>query len=205
MRRLLLASAILLLSPVTLHAQTCTSPHYRWAEKTDLSLAVQTAHRTSVGTVLGRWSVPDFTGQAVYRCAPRETRHEDTVYSLLGWVRRIRKGESDGDWHIELTAREDEPVNDCMVVEIPDPQYGAQYGAARAVLDSLLAGSELSSAGDVTPPVRLRFIGAAFFDGEHRGGAGHRDRTDGAHGRCNRSVRALWELHPVYWVVGQAP
>lgn len=36
---------------------------------------------------------------------------------------------------------------------------------------------------DVTPPVRPRFVGAALFDGEHRGGASHRDKTDGAHGR----------------------
>lgn len=88
-----------------------------------------------------------------------------------------------------------------MVVEIPDPQYAAQYAVARAALDSLLACSQVSSSGDVTPPVRLRFVGAALFDGEHRGGATHRDRTDGAHGRCNSSDRALWEMHPVYWVL----
>jgi len=48
--------------------------------------------------------------------------------------------------------------------------------------------------------VRARAIGAAFFDGEHRGGPTRRDRTDGAYGSCNASARALWELHPVYWV-----
>jgi hypothetical protein len=41
--------------------------------------------------------------------------------------------------------------------------------------------------------VRIRIIGAAFFDGEHRGGANHRDETRGDHGRRNSSVRTLWE------------
>lgn len=54
--------------------------------------------------------------------------------------------------------------------------------------------------GDVSPPVRVRFIGLAFFDGQHRGNASKLDRTDGAHGRCNSSARALWEIHPIYLV-----
>ena len=48
-------------------------------------------------------------------------------------------------------------------------------------------------------PVLVSFTGAAFFDGYHQ------KRTNGGarasqHGRCNSSVRALWELHPVYKV-----
>lgn len=49
-------------------------------------------------------------------------------------------------------------------------------------------------------PVRLRFIGAAFCDGQHRAGPRRLERTDGTHGRCNASARALWELHPIYRV-----
>jgi hypothetical protein len=62
LRSLVLATVLAFTVSASAHAQTCTAPHYRWAEKTDLSLAVQTAHRTSVGTIVGRWSVPDFTG-----------------------------------------------------------------------------------------------------------------------------------------------
>jgi hypothetical protein len=38
----------------------------------------------------------------------------------------------------------------------------------------------------------------AFFDGQHRRGGRRSDRIDGGHGRCNSSVRALWEIHPIY-------
>ena len=41
----------------------------------------------------------------------------------------------------------------------------------------------------------VRRVKTAEDDGPTR-----RDQTDGAHGRCNSSARALWELHPVYWI-----
>jgi len=176
-------------------AAQCTDPHYRWTEKTRESLASITPVKRSVGTILG-WATLEFTGQSQYKCAPRKG-HELSVYSVLGWVRRVKTQETDGDWHIELTSRSDSPTDSCIVAEIPPVELGGNYGQARADLQNLV---NWNSQGDVVPPVRLRFIGAAFFDGEHRGGATRRDSTDGAHGRCNSSAHALWELHPVYWV-----
>jgi hypothetical protein len=174
----------------------CTDAHYRWTVKIADSLASVTPTRTSISAMLNTWTLPIFTGQDTFKCAPREG-HELKTYSVLGWVRRVRTAQDDGDWHIELTSRSDSPVDSCIVVEIPPAELGANYSQARTDLRSLVS---WNSQGDVILPVRLRFIGAAFFDGEHRGGAQHRDRTDGAHGRCNSSARALWELHPVYWV-----
>src|SRR6266581_4379191 len=52
----------------------------------------------------------------------------------------------------------------------------------------------------VTAWVRAGISGAAFFDGQHRRGGRRSEQIDGAHGRCNSSVRALWEIHPVYRV-----
>jgi len=182
------------LAPIPAEAQTCTDAHYRWAAKTAESLASVTPTRTSITTMLRSWRLPDLTGQAQYKCAARAGKELKT-YSVLGWVRRVKTGEEDGDWHVELTSRRDSPVDSCIVVEIP-PGAG-NYAQARADLQNLVS---WNGNGDIAQPVRLRFIGAAFFDGEHRGGATHRDRTDGAHGRCNSSARALWELHPVYWV-----
>ena len=176
-------------------AQTCTDAHYRWTVKTTEALASVTPTRTTIPTML-TWPLPGFTGQAQYKCAARAGR-ELNVYSLLGWVRRVKTGETDGDWHIELTSRSDSPTDSCIVVEIPPVELGGNYGQARTDLQNL---ASWNSQGDVVPPVQLRFIGAAFFDGQHRGGAAHRDRTDGSHGRCNSSAFALWELHPVYWV-----
>jgi len=176
-------------------AAQCTDPHYRWTEKTRESLASVTPVKRSVGTILG-WATLEFTGQSQFKCAPRKG-HELSVYAVLGWVRRVKTHETDGDWHIELTARQDSDTGSCMIVEIPPADLGANYAQARTDLQGLVT---WDSHGDVVPPVRLRFIGAAFFDGEHRGNAQHRDETDGAHGRCDSSARALWELHPVYWV-----
>ena len=139
------------------------------------------------------------TGQALYTCAPRSSRELET-YSVTGWVRYLEKHESDGDWHLELTRGSDSPRDSCLVVEIPPTLPDGLYGLARADLDRLLAGAPVTAAGEVTAPVRLRVIGPAFFDGEHRGGPDRRDQTDGSHGHCNLSARALWEIHPVYWV-----
>lgn len=176
-------------------AAQCPDPHYRWTEKTRESLASLTPVKRSIGTILG-WATLEFTGEDRYKCAPRKG-HELQVYSVLGWVRRVKTQETDGDWHIELTARQDSDTGSCIVAEIPPPELGGNYAQARADLQNFV---NWNSRGDVIPPVQLRFIGAAFFDGEHRGNAAHRDQTDGGHGRCDSSAHALWELHPVYWV-----
>jgi hypothetical protein len=186
---------ILFAAPSAARGQ-CTDPHYRWTEKVDESLASIAAVKSYVSTIL-KWPLVEFTSQAKYKCAERIGR-ELKVYSVTGWVRRVKTGETDGDWHIELTSRQNTPVDSCMVVEIPPPSLSGNYAQARQDLDRKVS---WASNGDVSPPVKLRFIGAAFFDGEHRGGAANRDKTDGAHGRCNSSAKALWELHPIYWVL----
>jgi hypothetical protein len=191
-----LAGCCLLLAPARASGQTCTEPHYRWSEKTDESRANVTPVRADVTTALTQWALLAFTGQAQYKCADRVAR-ELRTYSISGWVRRVKTDESDGDWHIEVTARQNSPTDSCLVLEIPPVEYSGNYALARQALQSL---ASWDSNGDVSQPVRLRFIGAAFFDGEHRGGPTRRDQTDGSHGRCNSSARALWELHPVYFV-----
>src|SRR5207247_9621871 len=87
-----------------------------------------------------------------------------------------------------------------LAVEIPAALPDGLYGLVRADLARPVAGAPVTAAGEVTAPVRLRVIGTAFVDGEHRGGPDRRDQTDGSHGHCNLSARALWEIHPVYWV-----
>jgi hypothetical protein len=191
--------ALLLLPlPAAAGAQNCDQPYYRWSAKIDASLADSSPRTTYVPSILRqRTPLVLFAGDA---CAGRQGR-EVRVYSVAGWVRRVKKHEADKDWHIEITASRDALPDSCIVAEIPladqDGQPG-NYAEARRALDSLLADAPagLSALGDVTPPVRLRFIGAAFYDGFHH------TRAGGAynHGRCNASARALWEIHPVYWV-----
>jgi len=195
-RPLFLTIAALVCGARPAAGQTCTDPHYRWTVKGDESLASITPVRATIRAMLRTWALPAFTGQAQFKCAAREGR-ELRVYSVLGWVRRVRTDQDDGDWHIELTSRSDSPTDSCIVAEIPPAEAGGNFDQARTDLRDFVT---WNSNGDVAQPVRLRFIAAAFFDGEHRGGPLRRDQTDGSHGRCNSSARALWELHPLYWI-----
>ncbi len=182
-----------LLWPCVGHTQACSEPHYRWSEKIETSLATLVAQPVTIANVLASWTPRILTSKD--KCAPRAGR-EDSVYSVTGWVRRIKTLENDGDWHVELTAQPTSPVGSCIVVEIPADSLGAIYAAARAALDAVPETRHLNANGDLATPVELRFTGAAFYDGFHR-------QTTGAaqgHGRCNSSASALWEIHPVYRV-----
>jgi hypothetical protein len=190
----LCASSLL---PAAARGQTCREPHYRWSEKIDTTLATLPAAPADIAEILRSWAPLTLARADI--CAPRSGR-EDSVFVLTGWVRRIQLHESDGDWHIELTEAASTPATACVIVEIPAERYGAVYRAARAALAALVDTTRLSARGEVAPPVQVRFTGAAFFDGYHQlpwpGGA----PRPVLHGHCNASLRALWELHPIYRV-----
>ncbi len=186
-----------LLAGAPLRAQACREPHYRWTQKTDTALADLAPQTTSVSAILATWAPPQLGPRD--RCALRSERELGT-YSVTAWVRRADKFKDDGDWHVELTERADSPPDSCVVVEIPARRYSPRYAQARAALDSLIGDRKVRRGGVLARPVLARITGAAFFDGQHRRGGRRSDRIDGAHGRCNSSVRALWEIHPVYRV-----
>jgi hypothetical protein len=173
----------------------CAEPRYRWSAKVDTALAAGAPVATLVTAVLATWPPPDLTPRD--RCAARRER-ELTLRGVTGWVRRVDKYKDDADWHIELTERQDSPPDSCIVVEIPSPRYGSVYARARASLDSLLGPRAIGRNTLVARPRRVRIVGPAFFDGEHRRGATL--DIGKPHGRCNSSIRALWEVHPVYAV-----
>jgi len=77
---------------------------------------------------------------------------------------------------------------------------GLRNEAPLLPLDSLIDDRKIRKGGVLARPVGARISGAAFFDGQHRRGGRRSDRVAGDHGRCNSSVRALWEIHPVYRV-----
>jgi hypothetical protein len=98
-------------------------------------------------------------------CAPRQDKELQT-YSVVGWVRVIRKEMADGDWHIELTQQADGPPTHCIVVEIPSPANGQQYATPRQRLTQWIRRA------DRRPPSRATFgpTGVhrpAYFDGIH--------------------------------------
>ncbi len=177
--------------------QRCAEPRYRWSAKIDTTLAAIMPRPASIPEMLQSWSPPAVTARDW--CAPRAAR-ELLVYRVRGWVRRLETSKDDGDWHIELTDRRDSPADSCIVAEIPLVELGDMYRQARADLGSLVAGRRRSKSGVLAKPVAVQIVGAAFFDGHHRAGARRRDAIDPKHGRCNSSLRALWEVHPVYRV-----
>ena len=177
--------------------QRCAEPRYRWSAKIDTTLAAIMPRPASIPEMLQSWSPPAVTARDW--CAPRAAR-ELLVYRVRGWVRRLETSKDDGDWHIELTDRRDSPADSCIVAEIPLVELGDMYRQARADLGSLVAGRRRSKSGVLAKPVAMQIVGAAFFDGHHRAGARRRDAIDPKHGRCNSSLRALWEIHPIYRV-----
>ena len=189
--------ALVGLHGVSAEAQRCREPHYRWTQKIDTALADLAPRPASVAAMLATWTPPDLGPRD--RCALRSERERE-VYGISAWVRRVVKHKDDGDWHVELTERADSPSDSCVVVEIPAPRYSPRYAAARAALDSLIDDRKIRKGGVLARPVGARISGAAFFDGQHRRGGRRSDKIDGEHGRCNSSVRALWEIHPVYRV-----
>ena len=192
----LVVGSLALVAPPAARGQACVEPHYRWSEKIDTALQTRPAKPVDIATILTAWAPVSLTSRDT--CAPREGR-EDSVFALVGWVRRVRLQESDGDWHVELTAAPATPVDSCIIVETPAERYGAIYRGARAALASLVDTTRLGPRGDLRPPVRVRFTGAAFFDGYHQLPWPGAPRPV-LHGHCNASLRALWELHPVYKV-----
>jgi len=187
----------LLLVPGVGRGQACADPHYRWSEKVDTTLETRPVTPVDIARILAAWAPLGLTSKDW--CAPRAGR-EDSVFTVVGWVRRLKLHEADGDWHIELTQAPATPVTSCLIVEIPAERYGVVYGQARAALAALVDTTRLGPRGDLDPPVRVRFAGAAFFDGFHQQPAADGTARVVQHGRCNSSLRALWELHPVYRV-----
>ena len=190
-----LVAALAALAIGTAHGQTCAEPHYRWSEKVDTSFATHPPAAVDVSSLL-TWTPRAITAQD--QCAHRIGR-EQNVYSVTAYVRRIKLHETDGDWHIEITEEEYTPVPaSCVIVEIPAPAYGDVYRQARDQLAALVDTTHLAANGDLNAPVLVTFTGAAFFDGYHQKMTSTGSKHASQHGRCNSSLSALWELHPIY-------
>ena len=194
-------TALLLLSAVSIRAQTHCDVHYRWQQKIDATHLADTSTSTTVATMLS-WASPPFTSAAIYWCQPRIAR-EQNVYQLTAWARHLavqnHGASADFDWHIELTGSKTSNKYNCIVIEIPPDTLNPAYSQARQDFLATVtdAGSTIDDNGDVKPPVRVKVKGLAFFDGEHRGAG---SKPPHQHGRCNSKTSALWEIHPVYAV-----
>lgn len=169
-----------------------TERHYRWSAKVTTSGFGQTPTKPSVHAALG-WTPLPFRGHSLLSWCQARMGRETRPFSVLGWVRRVRK-EDDGDVHIEITQNANDAVEDCFVVEIPAADLSTRFDKARNDLAALLSVNKLSDK-DFPTPTRVRFTGLAFWDGWHATSTGAT-----SHGRCNSTLGAAWELHPVFKV-----
>jgi hypothetical protein len=184
-------------------SRTCDNgtpqPFYRWNVKVGTAEHA-TQKPTTVAQMHTQWAIPDGIDHSTASfCAP-PAPDEGGTFVLIGYVSRIMKKENDLDWHVEVVAQSGNAKETCVVVEIPDPQYGARFQAARDKLDQLVGARFNATTGYVTPNVKVRVVGAAFFDGTHMGSGNVMNK----HGNCNAGRGALWELHPVF-EIGSAP
>ena len=166
--------------------------HYRWSAKITTSGFTQTPTKPSVNAALN-WPALPFSGHSLLSWCEARSGRETKPFSVLGWVRRTRT-EADGDVHVEITQKANDPVADCFVVEIPPANLSTRFNKARNDLAALLSVSQLSDK-DFTTPTRARFTGLAFWDGWHA-----TSTLPTNHGRCNSTNGAAWELHPVFKV-----
>ena len=182
-----------------IHAQNCSDAHYRWTVKTTLAQQGVAGTATTPAAML-TWTPLDLYRPGGHDCTARAGK-ELTVYAVTGWVRtwKVEKAPGDLDWHLELTENASSKRTKCIVVEIPDPQFGAIYQQARQDFLDLITHSTINAKKQVIPAVRIRVTGPAFFDAQHRGARGSGNPPSG-HGHCNSSASALWEIHPVYAV-----
>jgi len=124
-----LASCCLLLVPARAAGQTCTDRTIGGRRRPTRPLANQAASRAYVTTILKSWGLLAFTGQAQYKCADRRgARGKHLQHHRMGAPSET--AESDGDWHIELTARANSPTDSCIVLEIPRRNTAATTGSA---------------------------------------------------------------------------
>ena len=170
-----------------------TAQHYRWKEKVMTTGFTQPPTNPTVKTALN-WAPLSFSGHDLQSwCQAREGK-ETKTFSVVGWVRRTRAGEADGDVHIEITQKANDAVENCLVVEIPPADLSPRFNKARNDLAALLSLNQLSDK-DFDAPIRVKFTGLAFWDGWHA-----TSNLPSKHGRCNSTKGAAWELHPVFKV-----
>jgi len=167
--------------------------HYRWKAKATTSGFTQTPTKPSVTAALN-WAPLDFSGHDLLSWCQARSGREFKSFSVLGWVRRTRKEDNDGDVHVEITQKANDDVKDCFVVEIPPANLSPRFNKARNDLAALLSVSQIGDK-DFATPIRVRFTGLALWDGWHA-----TSTLPTNHGRCNSTQGAAWELHPVFKV-----
>lgn len=123
---------------------------------------------------------------------------EQQVYSLDADLWIVKTEGNDCDFHLEVSAPGGSGTADRIIVEIPQ---GASFVTSRNdLLDALVQAGFKKPKGKFSkkliPPIRVRLMGYAFYDGKHYSPKNPKRGT----GHGSSSVATLWEIHPVWKV-----
>jgi hypothetical protein len=165
---------------------TTDDAHERWALKTrSKPHSMAGAKTVSLATVL-RWAIPaGHDASETAAIPPREAR----LYTVSGFVRKIKLSEDDCDLHLEL-ADSGSPGAPRVIVEIPASQTAllnkaiGMFNLSKDVQSHTYNGNKAK---------RVTVTGYAFLDLSHQ--CAEFPRAGCRHG--GDRVNTLWEIHPV--------
>jgi hypothetical protein len=192
----LLAAAACFCAATTALAQTdglfgCSTGdnHERWTLKNrSKPSSLASAKSITLADILG-WAIP--AGHTVSEedaIPPREPK----LYTLSGFVRKIKLSDDDCDLHLELAASGDTGERR-VIVEVPAKQHALQNVVAGMFN---LSDSVHSHTFNGPKAKRVTVTGYAFIDLSHQ-------CAEFPQAGCNHGgerVQTLWEIHPVFAV-----
>jgi len=175
----------------------------RWPVKTSLAANASAPQTVALADLL---ALPNVDGvekddkryqSARIPAQPGAKYKEGDMITTTGYLHLVA-GETDGDYHIQISASADSGDN-CLIVEVPnpDPQFTKdavlqpKFAAARDLIKTkMLAGKDPATDGSVMQhPPYVTVTGALFYDDSHVG--------DPPRGKRGMHAATLWELHPV--------
>jgi hypothetical protein len=141
---------------------------------------------------------------ALFPKTPGAKFSEGDIVRTRGYIRLVA-GESDGDYHMQLTTTPD-TFDNCLVVEVPkdDPEFVHDPGVSAAaksvrdfVMTQLKTGDPTGRIVVIVNPTYVEITGQLFFDAEHQAAmAKNIFRGKSIHGKQLPS-KTSWEVHPI--------
>jgi hypothetical protein len=116
---------------------------------------------------------------------------EGQIVAVEGYVYAIGC-ESDGDYHIDVTATDHADDTTCFVAEVPLPQYISDASLRSIVTRARAEGAALQ------PGDHIHIVGQFFYDAWHMPNTPAKLHDDPGGGRGKgHCAGTLWEVHPI--------
>ena len=133
-----------------------------------------------------------------YKAQLIEGGDEGQVVSLRGWLHGAALSADDSDYHIQLTASQDN-CDEMVIVEVPDDHCVFDAPLAKPALrvrrfvDKALGKAPRTTYRRMTVPREVIVTGQLFYDLHHETAAD----PGGRRGKGKCKAGGLWEVHPI--------